>query len=513
MSRTERVIAGYLTSLLQMVVSAGLNFILAPIIVRAAGPAALGAYATLNQILLLLSLTDAGFGTATNRFLAIAYRGECSGRFSQVLATSRTVFGVTNLLYASFAVLLAFKAGVLLRLPLDLQPDIRLAFFAIAVWAVLRSPWCIYAPALVAAQNMSRSNLIALVGNLIRLAVSLLLVQLGAGLFGLMLAAILGEAIILILSRWQARRHLTGLNLQWGFPDRLLMREMGTFGLHALVWNAALYVAGYSDNVLLSALFGPVVVSVYYATVAPAQWLWLGILRLNQTSVPGVCQLFGAGDGAALRAVFLRLIRYSVALAAVEASMIAVLNRPFITIWLGQQRFAGNLANGLLCVQIFVAVCANVHYSFLVTLGETKALSLATVGDAIGKLCLGLTLGRHFGISGLLGGSVLSSILCTAWTWPVVWRRIGPDVTGQITREAARLVSLWIQVTSLGYLLLLLLDRRPTTVRLAATGVFLLAGWAVLLWHKVVVPEHRVALRKWASSWNWRVALPASGVR
>src|ERR1019366_6345703 len=147
------------------------------------------------------------------------------------------------------------------------------------------------------------------------------------GLLGMIAGTILGEALAMALNRHFALQLLSGLRLSWGFPDRDLLREMRTFGLHALVWNTASFITMYSDSIIVSRIFGPTAASRYYATTAPAQWGSNAIMRLMATAVPGVNQLLALNEGIALRATYARLIRYSCGLAVALSSCLLVINR------------------------------------------------------------------------------------------------------------------------------------------------------------------------------------------
>ena len=165
MRRTERAVAGYLTNLIQFGASALLQVVLTPILLHNAGAATLGAFGVLTQIGLFLALTDAGFGSATNRFLPQAYRDGCvTARFSAVLSTARSFLVFSNCLYALCSIALAYRPAALFNFPASLDAATRYALWLIGAWALIRTPLLAYGPALVASQNLARANFITLAG-------------------------------------------------------------------------------------------------------------------------------------------------------------------------------------------------------------------------------------------------------------------------------------------------------------------------------------------------------------
>ena len=511
MRRTERAVAGYLTNLIQFGASALLQVVLTPILLHNAGAATLGAFGVLTQIGLFLALTDAGFGAATNRFLPQAYRDGCvTARFSAVLSTARSFLFFSNCLYALCSIALAYRPAALFNFPASLDVATRYALWLIGAWALIRTPLLAYGPALVASQNLARSNFITLAGVAVRLVGSVLIVRAGGGLIGMAAGTILGEAVTMVLNRHFALQLLSGLRLSWGFPDRDLLREMRTFGLHALVWNTASFVTMYSDSIIVSRIFGPTAASRYYATTAPAQWGSNAIMRLMATAVPGVNQLLALNDGIALRATYARLIRYSCGLAVALSSCLLVINRDIVGVWLGDSLYGGDVLNGIQCVYTVWIVIKGVQYSFLVTFGRSNTLTIATVSDAGLKLLLAIYLGRKYGIAGVAAATLLSSFLCTSWAWAVLWHDLGLGAGKATLLELAHSVSVGALMAGGGWGLKVLLMDSAAWLRLPAlAGAFCIAWTAILACHTLSRTE-RVILTKWVVT---RLPATAGAVR
>ena len=498
MSRTERAVAGYLSNLVQFGASALLQVILTPILLHNAGSATLGAFGVLTQIGLFLALTDAGFGAATNRFLPQAYRdGSVTNRFSAVLSTARSFLFFSNCLYALCSVALAYRPAALFNFPESLDVSTRYALSLIGAWALIRTPLLVYGPALIASQNLARSNFITLAGVAVRLISSVLIVRAGGGLLGMIGGTILGEAVTMALNRHFALQLLSGLRLSWGFPDRDLLREMRTFGLHALVWNTASYITMYSDTIIISRILGPTAVSSYYATTTPAQWGSNAIMRLMATAVPGVNQLLALNDRIALRATYMRLIRYSCGLAVALGSCLLVINRDLVSVWLGDRLYGGDVLNSIQCLYALWIVMKGVQYSFLVVFGRSKTLTVATVSDAGVKLLLAIYLGRKCGIAGVAAATLLSSFLCGSWAWAVLWHDLGRGAGKATVLEVAQSVPLGALVATGGWVLKVLLMDSAVWLRLpTVAGVFCIAWIAILARHTLSRTE-RLVVTKW----------------
>ena len=271
MSRTSRALTGTLTSFLQYGLQVVFQVALAPIVLRVAGQETLGAYAILMQALGYLSLMDLGFSRAVNRFLPQAHGNDDGGvRFREILCAFRSFALLSNLIYAALCLVLSGWIGPLLHFSPALENQSRLGLYGIAVWAIIRTPLVVYGPALIATQNLAAANLIGTLGNLVRLAGSLVLVALGFGLLGLIFANIFSEVLIMSLQGWTFLRRYPGMQLSWKMPDRTLFREMFVFGAQAMLISISWLLTSQTDNLVVGYLYGAAAASVYYTTQMPA---------------------------------------------------------------------------------------------------------------------------------------------------------------------------------------------------------------------------------------------------
>ena len=145
---------------------------------------------------------DLGFGVAGSRFLARAFGSEDGGAaFAHALSAARRFYVYISVPYALVAALLAPQAPRLLSLHGALADQARIAFFAIAVWGLVRIPLMAYPLGLIGCQRMATYNLLITFGNACRIAASILFALAGGGFLGLIAGNILGEAATLLLQR------------------------------------------------------------------------------------------------------------------------------------------------------------------------------------------------------------------------------------------------------------------------------------------------------------------------
>jgi O-antigen/teichoic acid export membrane protein len=493
-TRTDRAAAGFLTSLVQLSTVALLQLLLVPVVVQRAGQEALGAYAALSQILVLMSLMDLGFGVAGSRFLARAFAHEDGGAaFTHALNAARKFYVYMSLAYALVAALLATQAPRLLSLHGTLAEQARIAFVAIAIWSAVRIPLMAYPLALIGCQKLATLNLLITFGNACRIAASIILVTAGGGLLGLIAGNILGEAATLLLQRRAYLRTEMGVK-QVLEPDARLLKEMLSFSGHVLLLNFLYYLTFYSDSIFVSYLYGPAVAAAYFATVVPAQQAWALILRLMNNSVPGLNEVLARGDLEGARSAYYRICRYSLLLAFALSLGILGFNRVLIGIWVGPERYAGDSVSVFLAILVPWSVLENVQIQFLLAIGQAKVLSRLCLLEGCLKIGLSLVLGRLMGPKGVLLGTLGGSLMIAPGIWRECLRSLGAS---PLAVARASLLPVLVCSIPLGVITVFLRVIPPVSQAVWALALAIFgAAWCVSGWFGALSAGDQLYLRE-----------------
>lgn len=420
MSRTTKVVLGTVTGWVQFFLNLCLQIAIVPVLLKMAGQETLGAYAILMQTLGYLALVDLGLSATTMRFLSHAYGFNDGGkRFRDVISIARTCLLVTNIAFAILAILLSIWLKDFVNLSVALQSDARLSLYLIALWALVRSPWVVYAGGLLAIQRMASANVIYMSGNIVRLLCSIGLVLAGKGLVGLILANIISEAVSTLLFTYFFGKYYGRLELSWKLPDRKLFKEIVGFGFHVLVINVASLLIFSTDTLVIGFLYGAVAASIYYSTQVPATSGYPLILMLSRNAAPAINELCARNDSVSLQNVFLRLHRYTLLLAMPFAVGLVLLNKTFICLWVGPQQYAGNLMTFGLAGLALIMCVSGVSNVFVQAKGNIRVLSIFTFSEGVLNLLLSLLLGRKIGISGVIIATFIAHIPTTIY---LQWR-------------------------------------------------------------------------------------------
>jgi O-antigen/teichoic acid export membrane protein len=411
MSRTSRAVKGTIASVLQYGVQIATQILLAPLVLRIAGQETLGAYSILMQAIGYLALVDLGFSIAVGRGLAQSLGLSDNGRtFIDTFTTGRTFALASNGTFSLLIIVLSFAVQRLLGLTAGVAAQAQYGLWALAIWAVVRTPMSLYGNALSATQNLAATNYIGIVGNFVRLALSLILIILRVGLFGLVLANICAELVTYLGQRLWFERRYPDWRFGWGLPDRKLFVSLFRYGIQAMLIQVATQMILRSDSIALGYLSGAVAVSIYYTTQMPTVIGYNIINRLSENAFPAINEMYGLGDKERLRDIFIRLSRYTWILVALMLIGFMFFNRLVVSLWVGSGQYAGDSVNTALVLFAVMVSAGQVGKTFVMAMGRIRVLSFLSLGEGILHLALALWLGHIWGLAGVAWGGAIANI-------------------------------------------------------------------------------------------------------
>lgn len=398
-SRTNKAFKGTIASLLQYGIYIILQALLAPLVLKVAGQEVLGAYSIVMQIVGYGILLDLGFSVALSRYLSQTSGYHDQGnRFTEVFTIGRVFLLTTNSIFAALIFLVALRIGDLIVASDTIIIQARFALCFLAVWAIVRTPLALYNHGLMATQNMAAANIIAIIGNMSRLLLSLGLVYVGFGLVGLIAANIFSEGLTFAMQMKYFKKKYPGYSFGWKISNNQLFKEIFDFGVRYWGVNLAMVLFLGSDSIIVGNLYGAGAASVFYTTKMPAFLLMQFIFRLSDNAAPATNELFAHGNYDALRSAYLRILRYSLLLALPLAIGIIGFNEVVISAWVGPAQFAGNVMSLALAIFTLTQVINHINAMITLAAGDMRRWSTVSIVTSITSLTLSYFLGKMFGL-------------------------------------------------------------------------------------------------------------------
>lgn len=407
-SRTTKALKGTIASFLQYGLQIVLQGVLAPLILKKAGQEVLGSYSILMQIIGYGILLDFGFSVALSRFLAqTAGFSDHGKKFTEIFTIGRVFLLVTNTVFALFIFGVALHIGSFVVASDAIISQAKIALCFLAVWTIARTPLALYNHGLVATQNMAAANIIAIVGNISRLLLSLALVYFGLGLVGLIVANIVSEGLTFSMQFKHFMAKFSGYSFGWKITDTRLFREILTFGTKYWGVNLAVVLFLGSDSLVVGNLHGASAASVFYTTKIPAFLAIQFIYKLSDNAGPAANELCAQGSFEALRAAYLKLLRYSLLLVFPLSIGIIGFNKEAITAWVGASQYAGSIMSLALAVFAITQVVNHINAMITLAVGNMKRWSTVSIATSLTSLVLSYLLGKLYGLQWVMVGIAL----------------------------------------------------------------------------------------------------------
>ena len=414
---------------LEVIVYAGVLFLLYRIIVRALGIEAMGIWSLVMAAASFLRFADTGVGAGVGRFVALS-RSE--GEDARALEIIDTALLFNAALLTALTVLLVFPARLLLPYVFDdanalatARELLPLAFGAF----ILTNLSGVSAASLVALHRLDLKSYIVIGSCFLQIAVAALLIE-DYGLVAVAAGQIAQQATILVACYFAARRVMgvpaARIVLR---PSRAALREILPFGLK---------LQGVS---LLTSMFDPIsrfVMSSFggLAAVGTFELAQRALMQLRQLIVNPSQQLMPAF--AHYKDLESRKSLYMKAMAALSVSAIFILGGAALVapvlawLWLGDVPSHFWEFTAVLAVGWIVNVASAPAYHLSVSNGRLKSIAMGGLATTVLGPLLAVALGYQLGDRGVALGTALGLALGGAITIAIASRANGLPLIGSM---------------------------------------------------------------------------------
>ena len=371
----------------------GVSLLLVPYTVSRIGLDRFGLWSLIAVLTGYVGLLDFGLSTAYVKKLSEHRARGDDQRLNEAASTGLAVHLAVGLVAAVASLAAAGLIARLLQVPPAFEAEGRmvlgwgLALFALGNAAVL------FPSLVVALQRMDLSNRIAIAATIPQLAGTVLVLELGWGLRGLLLVQAVVTILVVGANAAAARRLLPALRISPRYLSRRAYRELIGFGMKLQAVKIADVLTFQTDRILLARFANMNMVGLYQIGSTVAMRARQQPLVLVSAVLPFASELSATGEEGRLRGLYERGSHYLAATGLPLMVAVALFARPFVRAWMGegfqmsatilQILAAGHLASMMhgLATQIGAALDRpDLHTrSATLTAVATVALSLALV--------------------------------------------------------------------------------------------------------------------------------------
>lgn len=408
-SRTGRFVRALSLGYVSMALALVVGLWLTPFFLRHLGQEDYGVWLMIGQAMTYLGLMDLGVVALLPRETAFAVgrAGSAEGAIDIPEIVGRTI----RLVLWQLPFVAVIAAAAWFFFPAQMRGAAGPLAWLLALF-VVRFPLRVFQEVLVGLQDLAFIGKIQLIGFILTTASTVSLVLAGWGLHALVVGWGIGQFVPAIVSVWRLRRRFPFAlpsslpPLPWKSAKGLLANG----GWVSVAQLAHLFVYG-SDVLILGYLLGPAAVVPYACTGKLVSVLQHQPQLIMETARPALSELRASRERDRLHTVTSALTLFALLVGGLIACGVAVTNRGFTILWVGEDLFGGAaltvalVANMLL--RLWNATAINAIFAF----GYERRISLTTLADGLLTCGLMVALVPWLGLIGAPIASMVSVVL------------------------------------------------------------------------------------------------------
>lgn len=413
----RRVLVGAVTNWLAFAATLLVGFVLTPYLVRRLGDGPYGVWAFVESVLAYFTLFDLGIAACVVRFVAKFHTTGDRDELNRLVSTCLALFLGLGL------VLFVVGAAVLPTLLTSIEragvPGDEVVAFSLLMVANLAAtlPLSLFPSILDGLERFALKSAVR-VAILAARTVGIVLVleeRPSLLLLGIVITAtnLIEHAILAGL----AVRALPEFRFSHRLVDRATLRRVRGYSLDAFLAMVAGRASVQSGAVIVGTFLGAAPVTYFALALRLVEFAKALLRTATNTLTPAISSLEAAGDGDAIRRMFLRGTRWVLYLILPVHLGLVAFGRPFLATWLGDAEYGDKCYWPLvvLSATLSLVVAQSVAARVLYGTGRLRRFARMALVEAGLNVGLSVLLCPRFGLVGVAVGVAVPNLLMCLW--------------------------------------------------------------------------------------------------
>lgn len=395
------------------------NVLLVPAYLHFISLAEYGAWLATGAALVQIVVTDFGLAGVLTQRVSALHGARDTGRLGQVISSGiAAALGLSVILTALSAIGLAIfpsMKGLSVAENARVEYCFMLAVAANAIGIVTSTSYGLVR----SFQHSLVAGVAIIVADLINIAITVILLLAGAGLYSIaygLIARSAVAAIFLLAYLFHFCRKRLGLTLTFSWQEaRVLFSDSWNS-----FWSAiAMRLQTQSNAFFVAVIVSPQAAALYGLTVRAHETVFALLGQVNAALAPSMAHLVGSGNLSRFKQLLPRMLPAVALFVAVSMAITLSVNRLFVSLWVGPGVFAGQAVSLLMGAAVWAASIGFLAYDSLYALGKFRLIAWVYVLSAVVHVTLLVVLLRF----GLWMAPLVT--LATTLLWgSVFWRQL-----------------------------------------------------------------------------------------
>jgi O-antigen/teichoic acid export membrane protein len=400
---------------LAILLNAGAQLILAPVIKLRMGADGLGVWHLLFQTYCYLQLIDLGFSNGiTKEISSFAGRSDLTC-INNLMVTAQCLLSLTGIFFCLCGVCAVFILPRMIPITEHFNFDFALALSLLSLWGLARYHYSLPLLKLRGFNRIVAFNWVDLVQAAGRPLLGVILAFANLGLIGITAGYAMAEAG----ARWIA--HRLYLENTTGKFDVTIFKRIFHFGWATSVISLSTLVTFYSSSFIIGWKLGIKDIATYQSSIAlPCLCLRFAILPFTNR-LPSLIYAYEA-DG--LNGLMHRSLRSHIAVISISTLILACVctaNSFFVRVWVGTELFAGYEFTLIYGVFLFFSIVRHNGYMVWQATGNIKNMMFAHLFEIPTNIGLSFLFIDMMGLKGIAYAFMFASIPSVIISqWPFI---------------------------------------------------------------------------------------------
>lgn len=389
------------------------TYVLMPFTLRVLGQDGYGTWLLISSVTGYLNLLMLGVPMASVRQFSMSLASGDERDLNVAVATCAGLFLLLGALALAGGLGLFAFFELTYSVPAAIRPDARWAFLIVVVQLatgfVMQVPYGM----LGAQHEFVRRNAISASAILVRLVLTLVLLQVVPSL--VILAAIqFACALLEFTAGWLLiRRLFPAVRLDLALFDRAMLRRIFAFSAFVLLLNLAAQLTFQSDSLVIGRMIGIERIPYYAIGNSLVVNLMSFVIAIGGVVMPMAVRMGAKGELKQLREVYLTWSKIALSLTLVVAVFLLVIGPDFVGWWIGPafRDPTGRVLRILMWSGLLFIPARGVALPLLMGLGHAKWPTIAFLVAGVANLGISIGLARPLGLAGVAIGTAVPNVI------------------------------------------------------------------------------------------------------
>jgi O-antigen/teichoic acid export membrane protein len=430
-----------------------LGFVMLPFNTRYLGADDYGLWMLAASVVAYFPVLDLGYAGAMDRFVAHYRATRNVQAINEIASTLFFIFAFTGAIAFAIICVLALNIGSLFSLNDHQAYEGQWVMLLVGLQFTLGLPFAAFGGVV---NGFQRTYLNGIVGTVVAIAVAIvniIVLTAGGTLLQLVAATTATRLLGYIAYRANGYRVFPLLRIRYSLFNVQRLRELTGFSVYVLIQTLGNKVNYATDPMVIAAFLSTAPVAIWTVAQRLADMVLRITNQLNEVLFPVVVDCDSRQHDDRMREVLVQGTKISLALAVPVSGTLALLAKPMVLAWVGQQFAEAPMLVQILVAVVLVRVGTNTAATVLKGGGHIRLLAWSNTAAAGANIVLSVILLQLYGLPGVAWATLIPIVIRAGMVLlPVACQRCGISVQAFIAQ--AVWPTLWPAVIALGALAL-----------------------------------------------------------